>query len=160
MDEVSECAEISPSTYTKHISLNINHKCMDILEYIGGRIVQKYSKKYPELEGKPDAKFKWITLKDTGGLSYPSDSLMCEIQEMEKSFRVFHGEKIDMKREPIARLVDIILEKSALQREVIEFFVKVRFFRRIKELNMKPLLLEGRGGGGVRAHKQQAQFRN
>ena len=126
MDEVSECAEISPSTYTKHISLNINHKCMDILEYIGGRIVQKYSKKYPELEGKPDTKFKWITLKDTGGLSYPSDSLMCEIQEMEKSFRVFHGEKIDMKPEPIARLVDIILEKSALQREVIEFFEKVK----------------------------------
>ena len=54
-----------------------------------------------------------------------------------------------MKPEPIARLVDIILEKSALQREVIEFFVKVRFFRRIKELNLKPLLLEGRGGGGV-----------
>ena len=113
---------------------------------------------YPELEGKPDKKFKWITLKDTGGLSYPSD-LMCEIQDMEKSFKVFHGEKIDMKPEPIARLVDSILEKSALRREV-EFLVKIRFFRRIKELSMKPLMLEGRGGGGVRAHKQQAQFRN
>ena len=110
--------------------------------------------------GKTDKTFIWITLKDTGGLIYPSDSLMCEIQDMEKRFKVFHGEKIDMKPEPIARLVDIILEKSALQREVIEFFVKIRFFRRIKELNMKPLMLEGRGEGGVRAHKQQAQFRN
>ena len=50
---------------TMHISLNINHKRMDILEYIGGRIVQKCSKKYPELEGKPDKKFKWITFKES-----------------------------------------------------------------------------------------------
>ena len=48
---------------------------------------------YPELAGKPDKKFKWITLKDTWGLSYPSDSLLYEIQDMEKSFKVFHGEK-------------------------------------------------------------------
>ena len=92
MDEVSECAEIVPSTYTRHISLNINHKCR-ILEYIGGRIVQKFSKKYPELEGKPDKNFIWITLKDTGGLSYPSESLMCEIQDMEKVLEFSMGKK-------------------------------------------------------------------
>ena len=80
---------------------------MDILEYIGGRIVQKCSKKYPELEGKPDKKFKWITFKGTRSFSHPIDSLMCEIQDMEKNFRVFHLEKIDMKPGPIVRLVNI-----------------------------------------------------
>ena len=43
-----------------------------------------------------------------------------------------------MKPEPIARLVDIILEKSALQREVIEFFVKVGVAR--------GLVVKGRSG--------------
>ena len=89
----------------------------------------------------------------------PNDALMSEIQDMEKGLRVFHGEKINMERQPIARLVDIILEKSSMPKEVVEFFVKVRFFRRIKELNLRPLQL-GNERRGVRDHKQRAQFMN
>ena len=156
MDEILVEAEITPSTSTRSISLQLDQHCMDVLEYIGGRVVQKFSKKYSELEGEPDSKFKWISLKNCGGLKYPSDSLMRGIQEMEKSFRLFHGEKIDLQRKPIERLVDIILEKTSFAKEVVQFFVKIRFFHRIKVLNTKPR----NERKGVRDLKQLAQFTN
>jgi hypothetical protein len=67
---------------------------------------------------------------------------MREVKDMERTFRVFHSEKIDRKPQPIERLVKLILEKSTLSTKIVEFFVKARFFRRIKKLNTQPLTMK------------------
>ena len=82
---------------------------------------------------------------------------MNDLKKMEMEFQMFHGEKIDLKPDPIKRLTDLHKVSSGLPDEVILFFVKIRFFRRIKELNLKQIKPSR---SQIRNLKQQGQFQN
>ena len=48
---------------------------------------------------------RWIELKSRGWLTIPSDCLMARIVQWEEKFLRFHGHGIDLKPNPIERLV-------------------------------------------------------
>ena len=137
--------------------ISLDEKSFEVLQYIGGRIASKFGSKYPEVAGPPDKKCQWITLKNSGGLGYPSESLMTDLKKMEMEFQMFHGNKIDLKPDPIKRLKDLHKVSSGLPDEIITFFVKIRFFRRIKELNLRQMKP---ARSHIRNLKQQGQFQN
>ena len=61
-------------------------------------------------------------------------------KELNKDFEAFHGEFIDMSPNPLERLLKEVLakqEKNDIYEYICEIFLKVRFFNRIKHLNVK-----------------------
>ena len=81
----------------------------------------------------------WIELKSRGNLQFPSKSLVEKFSQWGKVFDIFHGEAIHMGIQPIDKLCCRIVSQFAISTEidkyVVELFVKVRFFQRIKLLN-------------------------
>ena len=82
---------------------------------------------------------------------------MAKIVLREEQFVRFHGDKIDLKPNPIERLIEECIQGQNLKDERIVFmasvFVKTRFFHRIKLLNKEAKLKEK-----IRSGKQQSQF--
>ena len=133
----------------------------EALRYIAGYLLYKAQKKFPshDMALFEDEKHKdgWIELKSKGSLMIPSSLFLKKIQSYEKMFIEFHGEEIDFKPKPMERLIMRILEKEGEVNKqlkyLIEIFVKVRFFQRIKILNEKCKKKES-----IRSLKQKGQF--
>ena len=140
----------------RKVDLYLDLKSIHTLQYIAGRISKKLSTEFPELKGSRNESCTWINLKNSGGLDYPSNSFMEDVKKMEIEFRLFHGEKINMSPNPIENLSTLIMKKSTLPERVILYFVKIRFFHRLKELNLK---LSG-AKVPIRTLKQHGQFIN
>ena len=100
----------------------------------------------------------WIDIQNRGSLFYPSDSLVRTISTCEERFLSFHGKDINRDHDPIGRTVMYIMEDKSIQfpRSVVNLFVKIRFFQRIKILN--DALKFKHKTNNVRSFKQKAQF--
>ena len=100
---------------------------------------------------------RWIEMKSRGWLTIPSDCFMAKIVLWEEQFVRFHGDKIDLKPNPIERLIEECIQGQNLKDKRMVFmasvFVKTRFFHRIKLLNKEAKLKEK-----IRSGKQQSQF--
>ena len=100
---------------------------------------------------------RWIEMKSRGWLTIPSDSLMTRIALWEEKFVQFHGHEIDLKPNPIERLVKECVQGKDSKDEKMVFmatiFVKTRFFHRIKVLNYEAKMKEK-----IRSGKQHSQF--
>jgi len=142
--------------FRRKVDLYLDLKSIHTLQYIAGRISKKLSTEFPELKGSRNESCTWINLKNSGGLDYPSNSFMEDVKKMEIEFRLFHGEKINMSPNPIENLCTLIMKRSTLPERVILYFVKIRFFHRLKELNLK---LSG-AKVPIRTLKQHGQFIN
>ena len=140
----------------RKIDLYINEKSMHVLQYIGGRISQKFGNKYAELRGKANSSHAWINAKNEGNLFHPSHYLMANLEKMEHKFRLFHGHTVDKDPNPNERLVEYILADCQVPKCVADFFVKCRIRQRIKILNTKHL----QPRRDIRALKQLGQFQN
>ena len=132
------------------------------LRYIAGYLLHKAQKKFPSLDmasiQKEGQQEGWIELKSGSSLKIPSSSFLEKILSYEKMFIEFHGDEIDFEPKPMERLVMKILGKegsevSIQSKYIIELFVKVRFFQRIKILNEKLKKHES-----IRCLKQKGQF--
>jgi len=79
-----------------------------------------------------------------------------EVEKYEKIFQKIHGESLDRGRDPIEKTISAIAAISnRWPREVIKLFVHVRFFSRLKKLNV---IFKEKSKNNVRTLKQTAQF--
>ena len=108
------------------------------------------SKKFPEfVDPFPpiDEKQKiWINLRSFGNLTIPSQVLVDNVVKWGKWFDHFHGDTISKHENPIEQLCYLIEWRqnfsNAIDVYIVNLFVKIRFFNRIKILNnKKPLVL-------------------
>ena len=83
---------------------------------------------------------RWIENLSRGGLTIPSSALLSLCQTMETEFCRFHGNKINKCPKPIETLVEKIMlnkQPSRVLHYVCQLYVKVRFFNRLKFLNIQ-----------------------
>ena len=140
----------------RKIDLYINEKSVHVLQYIGGRICQKFGNKYPEIRGKSSSSFAWINVKSNGNLHHPSTMFLEKLKEIERKFRLFHGQTVDTDPNPNERLAEYILSECEIQKPILEYFIKCRLHHRLKTLNVKNIHLHR----NVRSLKQLGQHQN
>ena len=119
---------------------------------------KKLSTKVPGLvRGSEDkTNCDWIDLKSRGSLVYPSKDLLEEVEKYGKIFQKILGESLDRGRDSIKKTISAIAAISnRWPREVIKLLVNVRFFRRLKKLNV---IFKEKSKNNVRTLKQTAQF--
>ena len=92
---------------------------------------------------------------------------LCKQEESERlyayiysnqAFQAFHGDLINKEPQPLEKLLNKVLlrqEKNQMYAYVCELFLKVRFFNRIKFLNVK--LRENESAEKIHRCKQQMQ---
>ena len=99
------------------------------------------------MDSRIDEKQKiWINLRSFGNLTIPSQVLVDNVVKWGKWFDHFHGDSINKLENPIEKLCCLIKSQDDLCNEIdiyiVNLFVKIRFFNRIKILNNKePLVL-------------------
>lgn len=118
--------------------------------------------KFPdlEMENSQIEANGWINLLSRGGLTSPDNSLVSHCSKIEEKFKDFHGPTIDMAPMPMERLL-FIVKSDTVRNEIADYvdelFLKVRFFNRIKYLNIELQTLESTEK--VRSAKQEAQHK-
>jgi len=135
---------------------NGNGSTNEVLHYISGFIANKLKSVHPNLVdySQQISSKKWIKLKCRGNLVIPSRELFLTVTLLEKEFCTFHGKTIDMAREPIERLSKSMrLKNPSIPTDIINLFVKIRFFQRIRHLNVSK-----QGHHMIRNLKQKGQF--
>ena len=88
---------------------------------IGGRICQKYGNKYPDIRGKR------INIKSNGNLHYPSKSFAEKLKQMERKFRLFHGQTVYTDPNPNERLAQYILYGFSIPKPILESKLNVDY---------------------------------
>ena len=74
-------------------------------------------------------------------------------------FNAFNGKGLKLCHDPLAKVQNFILKKNPnFPPRIVKLFCKVKFYSRIKQLNVKLKLQNARKS--VRALKQTAQFIN
>jgi len=135
---------------------NGNGSTNEVLHYISGFIANKLKSVHPNLVdySQQISSKKWIKLKCRGNLVIPSRELFLTVTLLEKEYCTFHGKTIDMAREPIERLSKSMrLKNPSIPTDIINLFVKIRFFQRIRHLNVSK-----QGHHMIRNLKQKGQF--
>ena len=100
---------------------------------------QKLHTKVPGLVrvGEEKTNCDWKDLKSRGSLIYPSKDLLEEVEKYEKIFQKIHGESLDRGHAPIEKTISTItVINQRWPREVVKLFVNVRFFSKLKKLNL------------------------
>ena len=128
----------------------------EVLHYISGFIANKLKSKHPQLVTQESSTKRWIDLKSRGHIVYPSSDLFHLVTILEKEFCIFHGKTVDMNKDPIGRLVAQMSQNHPhVPKDIISLFVKIRFFHRIKHLNVA---INKLGHHMIRCLKQKGQF--
>ena len=145
--------------------LYFNYLCLaqcsqEGFKYVVGYVQRKVKKKFPGLDLPEGVHHDagWIEHLSRGGLTVPNNNLVSLCKKLGSQFSLFHGDNIDMEPEPIERLLNVILSELPRDHETVyicTLFVKVRFFNRIKLLNVQIKTAES--SEKVRAMKQTAQ---
>ena len=124
-------------------------------DYVAGYICKKLN--------LPGAKVKdtnsWIHKKGEGRLIQPSNDMedLCKVSGI--VFDDVHGSGLRLCKNPIKRVVDLILKYNpTFQPQAVNLFCKVIFFARIKKMNI--ILRSQRLNKSVRSYKQCSYFIN
>ena len=130
----------------------------EALAYIAGYIAYKLKESTPGLS-KPMGlgTHAWINIKSRGYLTNPSNELLTAVKKFDVIFCSIHGDDDSRQKDPMG--VTILAIQSShpeWPENVIKLFVKIRFFHRIKSLNMR--LYNAKYGENVRTYKQISQF--
>ena len=116
------------------------------LRYIGGYIVRKFQFKYPQLGHKVSERISdntWIDQLDRGGLYAPSEHFLSQLVMMRGAFIAFHGSSLQEGKDCMGKTVtDMKKVVSDVSHDVIQFFVKISVYFRIRKLNKQ--IMEGR----------------
>ena len=128
----------------------------EAVSYIAGYIAKKLCNKIEGLISETTTS-SWINLKNRGSLYFPSKELVKSIHHYEEVFVRLHGENICRQPDPMGRTTDAILKiDQTWPKLVVDLFVKIRFFQRLRVLNSQ--LKEKHKTNCVRNFKQKAQF--
>ena len=100
---------------------------------------QKLHTKAPGLVrvGEEKTNCDWIDLKSRGSLFYPSKDLLEEVEKYEKILKK-NTQSLDRGHDPIEKktISTITAINQRWPREVVKPFVNVRFFSKLKKLNV------------------------
>jgi len=128
----------------------------EAVSYIAWYIAKKFCNKVEGLISETTTS-SWIKLKNRGSLFLPSKELVDSIHHYEEVFVRLHGENICRQPDPMGRTTEAILKiDKTWPKLVVDLFVKIRFFQRIRVLNSQ--LKEKHKTNCVRNLKQKAQF--
>ena len=103
-------------------------------------MTRKINKKFPSnSQNKQYIPSKWISMKSRGYLTYPEASLVKRMKMYDQEFEQFHGPTISSEHDPIEKLIQQILPRKYTRKRKYEIglYVRIRFFKRIKDLNTK-----------------------
>ena len=68
---------------------------------------------------------------------YPSKDVLEEVEKYEKIFQKIHGESLDRGHAPIEKTISTITAiNQRWPREVVKLFVNLRFFSKLKKINV------------------------
>jgi len=104
-----------------------------------GLLQKKLHTKVPGLVrvGEEKTNCDWIDLKSRESLFYQSKDLLEEVEKYEKIFQKIHGESLDRGHDPIEKTVsNITAINKRWPRENVKLFVNVRFFSKLKKINV------------------------
>lgn len=109
------------------------------LRYIGGYIVKKFSKKYPQLgssvsnnnEGK-----SWIDFVSVKQLHVPSDEFLSQLKIMREIFKAVHGNSLKEGKKCVQTLCSDFGKAGVnIPADVQHFFARISIFFKIRSLN-------------------------
>ena len=101
----------------------------------------------------------WISVVGEGRLVQPSDQLCSLVAKCDAMFDEFHGKGVRLCHDPLGKLPKFIIKKYPdFPPRVVDLFCKVKYFGRLKKLNLKIKLKNV--NKSVRSWKQNAQFIN
>ena len=128
----------------------------EAVSYIAGYIAKKLCNKVEGLISETTTS-RWIKLKNRVSLFFPSKELVESIHHYEEGFVRLHGENICRQPDPMGRTTEAILKiDKTWPKLVVDLFVKIRVFQRIKVLNSQ--LKEKHKTNCVRNLKQKAKL--
>ena len=149
-----------PDTEDQHVCQSVGEFNEEAFRYIVGYVQKKLVQRFPQLEipvgiENPDG---WVESLSRGKLTVPNQDLIEICRDLNQAFQAFHGDLINKEPRPLEKLLNKVLlrqEKNQMYAYVCELFLKVRFFNRIKFLNVK--LRENESAEKIRRCKQQMQ---
>lgn len=123
--------------------------------YVAGYIAKKLSL----LPSREQNLNSWISVKGEGRLVEPSSDLIDMVAKCDAVFNSFHGKELRVGKNPMEKLNTIILkEYPHFPQKIVSLLCKIKFFSRIKNLNMQIKMSTGKNS--VRNLKQIGQFLN
>ena len=124
-----------------------------------GYVQRKLQTKYPNFDISEGSSEGWLKLLSRGNLVNPNDRLVSLCEFLESEFAKFHGADISRSYNPMEELLnDVTAKLNCHTKEltyVIQLFLKIRFFNRLKWLNEQHQLKESTEK--IRRLKQRAQ---
>ena len=124
-----------------------------------GYVQRKLKTKYPNYEISEGSSEGWLKVLSRGNLINPNERLVSLCEYLESEFAKFHGLGISRSYDPMKELLnDVTAKLSCNTKEltyVIQLFLKIRFFNRLKWLNEQHQLKESTEK--IRRLKQRAQ---
>ena len=132
----------------------------EAFRYIVGYVQMKLKKRFPQLEVPDGIEHPggWDEERGRGKLTIPNQDLIEICRDLNAQFQAFHGDTISKEPEPMETLLKKVLrrqEDNEVYTYVCQMFLKVRFFNRIKFLNVQ--LRENESAEKIRRCKQQMQ---
>ena len=104
-----------------------------------GYVQRKLQTKYPNFDISEGSSEGWLKLLSRGNLVNPNDRLVSLCEFLESEFAKFHGADISRSYNPMEELLnDVTAKLNCHTKEltyVIQLFLKIRFFNRLKWLN-------------------------
>ena len=111
-----------------------------------GYVQRKLQTKYPNFDISEGSSEGWLKLLSRGNLVNPNDRLVSLCEFLESEFAKFHGADISRSYNPMEELLnDVTAKLNCHTKEltyVIQLFLKIRFFNRLKWLNEQHQLKE------------------
>lgn len=111
----------------------------DGLIYLSGWMARKFKNIHPSLIKNCDSSNNddWISRLSYGKLTRPSDTLIEEIEKINREYKLYHPMFGFVKGKNVNKnFVNKIQEKISLPADVITAYVRLRTFIRIKYLNL------------------------
>ena len=127
--------------------------------YIVGYVQRRVKLKFPNLEIQPgQPKDGWIEKISRGFLTIPNCEIQNQCEALESIFIQFNSHRINMDPDPIKKLTELgkaHCPTSIESNYIVELYMKMRFFQRIKFLNTQ--LKADESSEKIRKLKQSGQ---
>jgi len=153
---VPETEPEGPEPEPEPTEINQNLCFRNALQHVGGWIAHKIDpEKYGESTDN-DTK-SWTHHLSRGGLIIPNKELTEMCENLEKEFKMLHGETINLTHDPKGQfLKNVITKYPDYPKKIVEKFNNLRFNAQIRYLNRKKY--SAKKANSRRHHKQQGQF--
>lgn len=128
--------EIDTENCEKPVFNDIEEGCA---QYVAGYVANRYSNKYPYLSKiNCNDTNNWTTYISKGHLTIPSENLFKAVLQIEREFKILHGESLSKSPYVFKTLYEITkpkIEKLNVPDEVLHCLIRTRTYIRLNNLN-------------------------